>query len=62
MIASLYQSGSVALAIFFTQRVSNLFDAAYQLPFTGGFGSLSKVGQRLSDLPEITRKSVELDH
>jgi hypothetical protein len=27
MIASLYQSGSVALAIFFTLRVSKLFDA-----------------------------------
>src|SRR3569833_1351942 len=36
MIASLYQSGSVALAIFFTLRAPSCLDARCRLPFTFG--------------------------
>src|SRR6185503_10719567 len=40
MIASLYQSGSVALAIFFTQWAPSCLDASSRLPFTAGCGPL----------------------
>ena len=38
MIASLYQSGSDALAIFFTRGSPSLFDSPPRLTLTGGFG------------------------